>query len=435
MALNPLLSLQTQAVQMPDFAGAYERYLNNKAQREMMAQRSGLYNAQMEEMTRKRKAQAFRAARTPEERMQIDPMAASKLQAEEAKAVTESAEAQYKQAQARKLEMDTALGKLNQLGQTLGAAKDEATLLAGIGSLMQGGVVTREQVAPYLVKLSQGGFEAVRPELEQLSQQTLTVKEKLELARQAEELKLKQAEDARAAQLQPSKVAISENQAVTTAPDEQGLTPEQRSKVQQAEADRKFRASENAKDRAVTVQGQIMTDARQREANRNAADNKPLNEYETRNFGFFDRAKQATGVLEQLEGTIGNKNLAGQALLKYGPNVLQPEENQMYRQAKGMFLNAYLRRDSGAVITPQEEAMGDRDFFPQPGDGPKVLEQKRKARQTVLNALKVGAGRAPQRMGIEDAPAPSGGPKVGTVEDGFVFMGGDPGDQRNWKKK
>lgn len=33
------------------------------------------------------------------------------------------------------------------------------------------------------------------------------------------------------------------------------------------------------------------------------------------------------------------------------------------------------------------------------------------------------------------APAAGGAPKVGTVEDGYEFLGGDPSDRKNWKKK
>jgi spore germination cell wall hydrolase CwlJ-like protein len=49
------------------------------------------------------------------------------------------------------------------------------------------------------------------------------------------------------------------------------------------------------------------------------------------------------------------------------------EQFQLYNSAKGRWIAGLLRRDSGAVINPDEFAREDRNFFPQPGDSPSVI--------------------------------------------------------------
>lgn len=57
------------------------------------------------------------------------------------------------------------------------------------------------------------------------------------------------------------------------------------------------------------------------------------------------------------------------------------------RQAQREFVNAILRRESGAVISPSEFQSAAQQYFPQPGDGPEVLAQKRAARQRAMQGL------------------------------------------------
>jgi hypothetical protein len=44
-------------------------------------------------------------------------------------------------------------------------------------------------------------------------------------------------------------------------------------------------------------------------------------------------------------------------------------------------------------------------------------------------------GLVKEKRGLVAAPSASGGPKVGTVENGYVFLGGDPAKPKSWKKK
>ena len=118
-----------------------------------------------------------------------------------------------------------------------------------------------------------------------------------------------------------------------------------------------------------------------------------LTEAEGRNSGFYGRGVESHKILNDLEGegtSILNK-VAG-AIPVVG-NYLQGEGAQKYGQAKRDFINAVLRRESGAVISPEEFANADQQYFPQPGDGPEVIAQKRKNRETTIQGLKISAGQ------------------------------------------
>ncbi len=96
-------------------------------------------------------------------------------------------------------------------------------------------------------------------------------------------------------------------------------------------------------------------------------------------------------------------------------NYLQSPDYQRFWQAKEDFMRAVLRKESGAVISQEEMAGGDKQYFPQPGDGPDVIKQKQQNRRVALEAMKTAAGPGASLIpGIIDRaksqPAPQGGP-------------------------
>ena len=56
-------------------------------------------------------------------------------------------------------------------------------------------------------------------------------------------------------------------------------------------------------------------------------------------------------------------------------------------QAQRQFIQAWLRKTSGAAISPAEFEAEGRKFFPQPGDGPDVIAQKAEARKAAREGL------------------------------------------------
>lgn len=62
-------------------------------------------------------------------------------------------------------------------------------------------------------------------------------------------------------------------------------------------------------------------------------------------------------------------------------------EHQQYRQAAEQWIRAFLRKESGAAIAPDEFKRDFVVYFPQPGDKGDVLNQKERARHDVMMAF------------------------------------------------
>lgn len=180
---------------------------------------------------------------------------------------------------------------------------------------------------------------------------------------------------------------------VDTAAGQAPMQPKDRAAIEEAEKDRKLREREAAANRAVTMRGQNMTDARARDLNAITRDNKPPTAAEQRAQGFYGRARAATVDLEKMEGQIENMGKLDQAFLKYAPNMLQSGLEQSYTQAQRAFTEARLRKDSGASIPPHEYDADAKTYFVQPGDTKDTIEQKRRSREVILGGLRREAGR------------------------------------------
>lgn len=117
--------------------------------------------------------------------------------------------------------------------------------------------------------------------------------------------------------------------------------------------------------------------------------------------GFYDRTKTANDTLTNLQ-TEFNGILARGGVL---PNFLKSDNRQVFEQGERNFINALLRRESGAAISPEEFASARQQYIPQPGDGAAVLESKRINRQSAINSLKTEAGNlvdeAPQQQTLQ----------------------------------
>ena len=68
-------------------------------------------------------------------------------------------------------------------------------------------------------------------------------------------------------------------------------------------------------------------------------------------------------------------------------NVMVPEAFQKYEQAKGDWIRAKLRQESGAVIGDAEFAGEEKTYFPQIGDSDAVIKQKAEARRVATQNL------------------------------------------------
>jgi hypothetical protein len=124
-----------------------------------------------------------------------------------------------------------------------------------------------------------------------------------------------------------------------------------------------------------------------------------MNESQSKAAGFADRMAASDAIINRLaaEGTdLYNRMASGVPL---AGNYLVSEEFKQFDQAKRDFVNAILRRESGAVIADSEFDNADKQYFPQPNDGPDVIAQK-------------AANRARATLGIMRAAGPNYEPDV-----------------------
>lgn len=144
-----------------------------------------------------------------------------------------------------------------------------------------------------------------------------------------------------------------------------------------------------------------------------------LNVEQGKNTGFLIRAEDANKTITDLEeeGTSGLNRLAESVPLI--GNYLVGEESQRLRQAKRDFINAVLRQESGAVISPEEFANADQQYFPQPGDRPEVIEQKRRNRENAVKGFRIRSGPGAQAVDEMQGTQPDSG-----VVDYRQYFGG-----------
>ena len=110
---------------------------------------------------------------------------------------------------------------------------------------------------------------------------------------------------------------------------------------------------------------------------------KPKTEGQANATGFWQRVKIANDNLEGLEGQGTKFGANILAALPFGAgNYAQTPEFQLYNQSQEDWINAVLRDESGAAIGPDEFSSAKTQYFPQVGDGPEVIAQKRANRKT-----------------------------------------------------
>lgn len=136
-------------------------------------------------------------------------------------------------------------------------------------------------------------------------------------------------------------------------------------------------------------------------------------------------ATRARGALSALEG--GNPDALSSrsdvildALpLGFGREMQSPEY-QTAQTAGNEFLQAILRKDTGAAITADEQKLYGETYLPQPGDNAARLKYKKEARERALLALEAGmSGDAIIRQ-EQALQAQGGAPNVKRIEiDGF----------------
>jgi|SRR5215831_446422 len=161
-----------------------------------------------------------------------------------------------------------------------------------------------------------------------------------------------------------------------------------------------------------------------------------LNDSQGKAVAFGIRAAESAQQIEDLAGKYSPGSVSLKGGLENIPhvggalgaiyNIGMGSNEQMAEQAQRNFVNAVLRRESGAVINPSEFANARQQYFPQAGDSPEVLAQKKQNRESAILGLILESGPgaqfvlAAQKAAREPRPTPSALPKTTTgraVED------------------
>ena len=120
--------------------------------------------------------------------------------------------------------------------------------------------------------------------------------------------------------------------------------------------------------------------------------------------GFAVRMENAVAQLEALENSGFNPVNAYDIIISNLPLVPDAIERyfntpkfKQYQRAKIDFSTAQLRQETGAVINESEIDWINLTYFPEFGDDPQTLLDKRQARRDALAAMKGQAGKAYER--------------------------------------
>ncbi len=164
---------------------------------------------------------------------------------------------------------------------------------------------------------------------------------------------------------------------------------------------------------------------------------KPLNDAQSKALLFGSRMQESNKTLSELEdegvlrpGAVSQTAQSAAGLVPFmgdklaevaatGTNWTQSPEQQRVDQAQRDFINAVLRRESGAVISPSEFANAARQYFPAVGDKPEQIAQKRRNRELATRGILAEVPEA-QRSALSQ-PAPQS-PKPGPTLDPKKLM-------------
>lgn len=139
---------------------------------------------------------------------------------------------------------------------------------------------------------------------------------------------------------------------------------------------------------------------------------KPPNESQANSLMYGKRMQTAHNELVKLEKSgvtrgslLAESSKLGGVAATITPSFLggNSQEQRQYIQAKRNFVNAVLRKESGAVISDTEFANAERQYFPQVGDSSAVIKQKQANRDQVTKTMLSNSGQVatPTKKGAD----------------------------------
>lgn len=143
---------------------------------------------------------------------------------------------------------------------------------------------------------------------------------------------------------------------------------------------------------------------------------KPFTEGQSKDNVYVTRAEGALSVLDPIAGNLTSRAGRAAESVPFGlARGAQSDDFQVAKNAGDEFLQAILRKDTGAAITEPEQALYGVTYLPQPGDSEAVLQQKTQARRRAVEAIKSGQSPA-QLVAVEKALQASGSQSLAPVD-------------------
>lgn len=153
-----------------------------------------------------------------------------------------------------------------------------------------------------------------------------------------------------------------------------------------AKLNHQFAAGENEQKRKASLDEIALRNSLETEKNI------PQNVYQAATFG--KRVEDANKQMGDLMATGYDPTSIKSALDNKLPERFKSNNSKLMDQSKRNFVNAVLRRESGAAISPTEFESADKQYFPSGGDTPDVLAQKERNRQVAIAGLKTEGSKA-----------------------------------------
>jgi len=169
------------------------------------------------------------------------------------------------------------------------------------------------------------------------------------------------------------------------------------------------------------------------------AGGKPATEGQLAGAGYLQRMTAAESILRDIETRANVVAIPIEKTLLLGTQLegyaLTPTEQQV-AQAQRDWVRAKLRKESGAVIGPEEMAAEIQTYFPLPGESQGTIAQKAEARRRAERQMQIGSGSAAEQAGtispsysspirmeelVRKGAAPAGGTGQPVVIDGVTI--------------
>lgn len=127
---------------------------------------------------------------------------------------------------------------------------------------------------------------------------------------------------------------------------------------------------------------------------------KPRSDIQNTALGYAQRMSDANNVINEIGGQFTGirSYISGN---RFFPNILKSDDRQRFEQAERNFINAVLRKESGAAISPSEFDSTAKQYFPQPGDSQAVMIQKTANRKRAIDVLARSSNTDPSLINAE----------------------------------